>query len=732
MPLPNTEVSLLLNGDSSSTQNVLNPEQSSRFKFTENLVYNEFYILTADRENMNKGVICEDLQLGSITGDLSGIQFKCYKEQYYVSGTIRGLLEKDKLALLVDNKEMTFKNGQHVFLSQEDYDVTYTIGLDPSKNENYTCNLNGAITGRLDSSVTNIDIDCSPKKFSASGSISGAPPDAKISVTISSTETSKSETVDLSRGNSNFNIQDALSYKSQYLVSAKPEDNSSKVTCLSFQGDKEVTGDVTNIKVQCESSDFSVTGGVSGLLSSDKVPLTGASEGHYGIGPHVFIANKAPGTQYNIQVDKAHNTIYECEIEGHNNGTLSSDINDVSILCEPKKFSLSGNINGAPTTGTLNIKVDSASHQATQDLDLSLKPTKYSLSQALTYGAYYTVEASVSGEPLVLCEILKKDEKVEDDVKDAHINCQIKSLNAKGTVSGLLGNDKVDLSGTDSPDGHFENGFHTFISSQGSKTTRYSISITSDANANYDCIIDVDYKGELQSDVDNIVITCKPKTFSISGTISIALTKGLLLLKISDGRQTPKEIQIDLSKSDRSYLEENSLTYASYYSVFASVKDNPFVSCSPLSLDKPVDENVEGVNIECLVSSYNVTGGVYGLIDKDTVSLTGADLTEYGNGNHVFKIGSYEETFDIGINSSGNSYYACQVNNQDTVHITVQNPFLNIECTPNKYDISGKITGLPKSKSITIRISFGSGKSEFAENTSLKGDLSYSKTGLIP
>jgi Galactose oxidase, central domain len=269
-------------------------------------------------------------------------------------------------------------------------------------------------------------------------------------------------------------------------------------------------------------------------------------------------------------------------------------------------------------------------------------------------------------------------------------------LTVGGSVTGLVSGTSVEL----------ENGGKTaIITANGS----YSVTGSFISGASYDvtvaqqpagsnCVV-TNGSGTVRSaNISNVLVTCTPNTYAVSGTLSGLLSGRSLVLQDNGGNSTTVS-------SSGSFSFSSAVPSGGNYAV--TIMTQPAgQNCSVSNGSGVVGAaNITNVSISCSDNTYNVAATVTG--------VNASGLVLQNNGADNFSVAA-NGTFNFNTPVASGSPYAvsivsqaagesCTVSNGSGTVLSSNVGSVTVNCVPNLYPISGILTGLLGGRSLILQ-----------------------------
>jgi len=317
-------------------------------------------------------------------------------------------------------------------------------------------------------------------------------------------------------------------------------------------------------------------------------------------GAFSFKTSLDAGSPYNITVlAQPANPSQGCTI-ANAAGTATSNVTSVNVACSTGSFSVGGTVSGLVGSGLVlrNNGVD--------DLPIASNGS-FTFATALASGSPFAVTVAASPtRPSQTCTVADGAGTIAGgDVRTVKVSCATNAFTIRGTVSGLQGkglvltNNGVDDVGVQT-DGGFV--FATKLPSGSDYKVEVKVQPTDPLQA---CSVENPTGMVTDRDVDNIVITCKLRTFTIGGTITNLQNPGLRLTNNGTDELRPT--------MSGPFTFPTALLVGARYEV--AIEHRPQRQVCDMENGSGVvpQENVTNILIKCFITPFIVEGTVSGL-----------------------------------------------------------------------------------------------------------------------
>ena len=309
------------------------------------------------------------------------------------------------------------------------------------------------------------------------------------------------------------------------------------------------------------------------------------------------------GSLYNITVlTQPASPVQTCSVANANGTAPATNVTSVSVTCGTGTASVGGTVSGLAGSGLV------LRNNGADDLAIASNGS-FTFATPLANGSTFEVTvATQPTRPSQTCTVADASGTVGGgDVRTVKVSCAINSFTIRGTVSGLLGSGLVlqNNGGDDvgvQTDGGFA--FATKIPSG----SPYNVTVkTQPANPAQVCSLQSAAGVVQDGDIDNIVITCALREFTIGGELSGMVGSGLVLA--NNGSD-----QFTLTANGPFTFPTGVLSGRPYNVTVQSPPTRPLQICRVFDGSGVVSEsNVTNITVNCLTIGLGVGGTVSGL-----------------------------------------------------------------------------------------------------------------------
>jgi hypothetical protein len=319
-------------------------------------------------------------------------------------------------------------------------------------------------------------------------------------------------------------------------------------------------------------------------------------------GTFSFKTSVDAGSPYNITVlTQPSGPSQGCAV-GNAAGTATSNVTSVTVTCSTGSFSIGGTVSGLSGSGLV------LRNNGGDDLPIAANGSFTFATELLSGSAFEVSVAAQPARPTQTCTVADAAGTIAaTDVRTVKVSCATNSYTIRGTVSGLLGKDFVlQNNGGDDVGVQTDGGFA--FPTQIPSGAAYSVTVkTQPTGPLQACSVQNGTGTVADRDIDNIVITCALREFTIGGTIRNLQGSGLVLANNGGDRISPT--------ADGPFTFPTALLVGSTYNVtLAELPNSPRQFCQIRNGAGTVPEaNVTNIEVSCFTVGFGVGGTVSGL-----------------------------------------------------------------------------------------------------------------------
>lgn len=358
-----------------------------------------------------------------------------------------------------------------------------------------------------------------------------------------------------------------------------------------------------------------IGGTVAGLAGSGLVLQNNGADdlAVTGAGAFTFKTSVDSGSPYNITVQAQPASPSQTCTVANAAGTATADVTSVTVTCSTGTFDVGGSVSGLAGSGLV------LRNNGGDDLPIASNGSFTFAAELASGSAFEVTVATQPTRPAQTCTVADASGTIGGgDVRTVKVTCSTNNYTIRGTVSGLQGQGLVltNNGGDDvgvQTDGGFA--FPTQIASGSGFAVVVKTQPSTPAQA---CSVQNGAGTVADRDVDNIVITCALRQFTIGGTISGLRGSGMILANNDGDRFNPT--------SDGPFTFPTAVFSGSAYNVtITNPPVRPLQSCDVRNGSGTVlESNVASIEILCRNFPPGLSGTVTGL------ESPGLELTSNG------------------------------------------------------------------------------------------------------
>ena len=348
-----------------------------------------------------------------------------------------------------------------------------------------------------------------------------------------------------------------------------------------------------------------IGGTVAGLAGSGLVLQNNGSDdlAVTGAGAFTFKTSVDSGSPYNVTVrTQPAGPSQTCTVASAA-GTATANITSVTVTCSTGTFSVGGSVSGLDGSGLV------LRNNGGDDLPIASNGSFTFASELASGSAFEVSVATQPTRPSQTCTLADASGTIGgSDVRTVKVTCSINRYTIRGTVSGLQGQGGLVLTNNGGDDVGVQSDGGFAFPTQIASGSGYAVEVkTQPSTPAQACSVQNGAGTVADRDVDNIVITCALRQFTIGGTITGLRGSGMILANNGGDRFNPT--------SDGPFTFPTALLSGTPYNVTVP---NPPVS--PLQFCRVrndsgvvLEANVTDVQVECSRFGLGVGGTVEGL-----------------------------------------------------------------------------------------------------------------------
>jgi hypothetical protein len=474
-----------------------------------------------------------------------------------------------------------------------------------------------------------------------------------------------------------------------YSIAVLSQPTGPSQTCSVARGTGSVaSANVSDVAVTCATGQFSIRGTVSGLTGAGLVLQNNGGNDLpiAGDGPFSFANKLIDGATYAVVV-RTQPSGQNCIVR-NSTGTISSaDATNVEVACTSNGFSIGGSVTGLAGSGLVL--------QLNRGNDLSIVSSgAFAFETALQSGVSYDVSIRRQPtNPSQQCTVSNGAGTVGgNNVTNIAINCVSSSFTVGGSVSGLTGSGMVVVlnGGNDLPIAAA--GSFTFATPLPSGSQYHVRVATQPVNPTQVCTVASGDGTIGGTNVNNVRITCASSTFSVGGTVSGLMGRGLVLQN-----NAGDDVGVN---ADGAFRFSTALASGAAYNVTVRTQPtDPNQSCTVSNARGTIgNANVGNVAVTCSTADFTVGGTVNNLEGSGLVLRNngGDDLTIDNNGPFHFDTalpGGSRYDVKVAV-QPGNPNQTCSVQNGTGTVGSGNVTNIVVTCETRDFSVGGKISHL--------------------------------------
>lgn len=356
---------------------------------------------------------------------------------------------------------------------------------------------------------------------------------------------------------------------------------------------------------QQEPGKVTVGGTIAGLSGTGLVlqnnggdDLTVAANGSF-----AFKTSVDAGSLYNVTVlTQPGGPVQLCSVANASGTAPATNVTSVSVTCSTGSFGVGGTVSGLSGSGLV------LQNNGADDLPIASNGSFTFATDVASGSTFEVTVATQPNQPSQTCTVADGTGTVGGgDVRTVKVSCATDTFTIRGTVSGLQGSGLVLQNNGGDDVGVQSDGEFTFATKIPSGS-QYSVAVkTQPESPPQACSVQSGSGTVTDGDVDDIVITCVLREFTIGGTLSGLVGEGLVLANNGGDRFSPT--------ANGPFTFPTGVLSGRPYNV--TVQTPPL---RPLQLCRVTDgsgvvsdANVTNISIQCATIGFGVGGTVSGL-----------------------------------------------------------------------------------------------------------------------
>jgi large repetitive protein len=403
------------------------------FSFANRLIDGATYAVVVRTQPSGQNCVVHN-STGTIRGaDATDIEVACSSNGFTIGGAVTGLAGSGLVLQLNGGNDLSIvSSGAFAFETALQNGVGYDVSVrrQPT-NPTQACTVSNGSGTVAGSNVTNIAISCVSSSFTVGGTVSGLAGSGLV--------------VELNGGNDlpiaadgSFTFATPLTSGSQYRVRVATQPVNPAQVCTVSAGEGTIgSTNVNNVRVNCASSTFSVSGTVDGLMGRGLVLQNNGADdlAVNADGAFRFPTRLASGAQYNVTVrTQPSDPNQSCTVKNARGTIGNADVGNVVVSCSTADFTIGGTVNGLEGSGLVlrNNGGDDLAIDANGD---------FHFDTALPSGARYDVKvAEQPRNPNQTCTVEQGAGTVgSSNVTNIVVSCETRDFSVGGRVTHLRG-----------------------------------------------------------------------------------------------------------------------------------------------------------------------------------------------------------------------------------------------------------------------------------------------------
>ena len=411
-------------------------------------------------------------------------------------------------------------------------------------------------------------------------------------------------------------------------VSAQPVGQTCTVGNGSGTG---LTANISNVSVVCSTDTYTISGNVTGLLSSTSLVLqnNGADPttvSTNGVNAFTFAMPVAFNGSYAITVatQPAGET---CTVSNASGSGVTADVASVAVNCSANTYTVAGSVSGLASGAQVTLDNNGA------DPAVVTADGSFAFSLPVAYNGSYVV--TVGTQPMgQTCTVSNASGSgMTVNVANVAVVCSTNTYTVAGSVTGLGSGVQLTLTdnGADpltvTADGDFT--FEVPVVFNGS----YAIAVGTQP-VGQTCTVSNATGAGVTANVSNPRVTCSVKSYTVSGNVA-GLTSGVQVTLRNNGADSTTVP----GSSNGAFTFAVPVAYSGSYAVTVGTQPVGKTCTASNGSGSTVTANITNVSVIGSTNTYTISGTVSGLASSTQVTLNNnsADpLTVTTNGSFSF------------------------------------------------------------------------------------------------
>jgi len=478
---------------------------NGQFSFSTSLKELDSYGVSVLTQPSNPDQICSIANAaGTLANEnITNIDITCITTQYTINGSVSGLSGSESLTLQNNAGDdlMISANGNFTFATAFDHLTPYLITIsDQSITADRSCFIANP-TGLL-ATTTNIDISCTSNPHTVGGTVSGF---SEIGNLVLQNNAGDDLTIS---ANGSFSFPSTLIHAEGYDVSVLTQPSNPDQTCLvSHASGVIVYSNISNISIVCTTTQYTVQGTVSGLISSGGLILYNNGDGLKisGNGNFNFSTPLDHLSDFSITIRTQPSSADQICVIANPTGKVTP-LTNIDVTCTSIPHTVGGTVSGFNETGDLVLQ-----NNAGDDLTITANGN-FVFPTTLIKSDQYTVSVLTQPtSPIQVCSITNASGTIAtENIDNISITCATQQYTVGGTVTDLTGSGLVLQNNGDDNLTINASGAFTFATPI-DDLTAFSVSVLTPPNSPAQpCRISNNQGTIVGENATDVAITCSP------------------------------------------------------------------------------------------------------------------------------------------------------------------------------------------------------------------------------
>jgi trimeric autotransporter adhesin len=403
------------------------------FSFVNRLIDGATYAVVVRTQPSGQNCVVRN-STGTIhSADATDIEVACSSNGFTIGGNVSGLTGAGLILQLNGGNDLSIvSSGAFAFETTVQNGTGYNVSVrrQPT-NPTQVCTISNGSGTVPGSNVTNIAINCVSSSFTVSGNVSGLAGAGLV--------------LELNGGNDlpiaadgSFTFATPLTSGSQYRVRVAAQPVNPTQVCTVTGGEGTIgSTNVNNVRVNCASNTFSVSGTVNGLMGRGLVLRNNGADdlAVNADGAFRFQTQLASGAQYNVTVrTQPSDPSQSCTVTNARGTIGDADVSNVVVSCSTADFTIGGTVTGLEGSGLV------LRNNGGDDLTIDGNGD-FHFDTALPSGARYDVTVGEQpGNPNQTCTVERGAGTVgSSNVTNIVVTCETRDFSVGGRVTHLRG-----------------------------------------------------------------------------------------------------------------------------------------------------------------------------------------------------------------------------------------------------------------------------------------------------